>query len=112
MFRQFTIVVIPDTVHKCANIVHRDIKPANILIDKDDNVKLTDFGISEIINETGLSNHKFGTANFQPPEVFDGGQVWARGLDIWAMGVTLFIILEGRHPLKESFKPFDLKLLE
>lgn len=99
-------------MHNCANIVHRDIKPANILIDKDDNVKLTDFGISEIISDSGFINHKLGTTKFQPPEVFEGGQVWARGLDIWAMGVTLFIFLEGRHPFKESFVPCDLKILE
>jgi serine/threonine protein kinase len=42
-------------VHECAGVIHRDIKPENLLIDENDRIKITDFGVSYIV-ETGADD--------------------------------------------------------
>ena len=66
----FAIFIV---VHNFANVIHRDIKPDNILIDENDNVKIADFGISELL-ETKNNEHKHitnasGTKVFLAPEL-------------------------------------------
>ena len=58
-------------VHTVANIIHHDIKPENILIDSEDNVKISDFGISISLKEGEsdlLTNYEWGTKAYLPPE--------------------------------------------
>jgi [calcium/calmodulin-dependent protein kinase] kinase len=87
------------------NIVHRDIKPENLMIDKKDNVYIIDFGISEILNETTMTSKKSGTLLFAPPELFsDENEINGFAIDIWSLGVTLFIMLYGYFPFNgDSF---------
>lgn len=81
--------------------MHRDIKPPNILIDEMDEVKLADFGVSEIIDKSGMVSKKAGTMAYFPPEVYRHDKVSGREVDIWSMGVTLFKMLQGDLPYKD-----------
>lgn len=82
------------------NIIHRDIKPENILLDKNDNVYLVDFGISEILCEKEMiTKLRTGTLLYLAPELFSDAEILIGPvIDIWALGVTLFVMLYGYLP--------------
>jgi serine/threonine protein kinase len=91
-------------------IVHRDIKPANILIDHDRVVKLADFGVARTIvtstfsreATTGSSNQQMaGTMLFMSPQVLKG-EPPSPSDDIYAMGVTLYLLLTGYVPFYDK----------
>lgn len=72
-----------------APIIHRDIKPSNILIDKEGQLKLIDFGISRNFeNSDNPDTHKFGTVGYAPPEQFGYKQTDVRS-DIYSLGKVL-----------------------
>jgi hypothetical protein len=82
-------------------VVHRDIKPANILIERDGEVFLSDFGIAKLDSaEAGLTrtNMFVGTYNYAAPEQFEADVKIDRRTDIYALGCTLFEMLTGRPP--------------
>lgn len=79
-------------------VIHRDIKPANILIDKNNNIKITDFGVSNyIFYETRRT--QTGTPLFWAPEIINGGKQGVQ-VDIWSLGVLFFDILIGKKPFQ------------
>lgn len=84
-------------------IVHRDIKPENILLVDDNQCKITDFGVSEMVLEPGDDRVKrsVGTPAFMSPELcrMDSKQS-SHGCpdDVWALGVTLYTIVIGHLP--------------
>ncbi len=84
-----------------AGIIHRDIKPDNILIRKDGQVKITDFGISRILEEVSrtMTGSVFGSPLFMAPEQVEGRNP-SGAIDIFALGGVLFRILSGRHPFE------------
>ena len=82
-------------------IIHRDIKPENILLDKNGNVKLADFGVSAIISESSETTKVWGcvgTPIYIAPESI--GEICVNGTsaDIWAFGVTVYQLAHGYHP--------------
>jgi hypothetical protein len=86
------------------NIIHCDIKPDNILLGDNDNVYLIDFGSCQINKHKKYLNNKInGTLLFFAPELFlSGPQMNTKMTDIWALGVTLFIMLYGYFPFFEK----------
>ncbi|KAJ9465851.1 CBL-interacting serine/threonine-protein kinase 15 [Diplonema papillatum] len=92
-------------------IIHRDIKPANILLDKRDNVKLADFGVSAQQDSAAESFRVcgfVGTPSFMSPEIFSSsGAVEGEATDVWAFAVTLYIMAFGDMP----FTGFNLSEL-
>ncbi len=80
-------------------IIHRDLKPANLLIDEQDHVKLTDFGIAKLYGGTSVTadGGVLGTADYMSPEQADGKKISAR-CDLYSLGSVLYALLAGRPP--------------
>jgi len=84
------------------NIIHRDVKPGNIFLTNDLQVKLGDFGIASIIGSEVKGNDTqtdswAGTPSYISPEQLTGTPVDGRA-DIYAVGVTLYLLLAGKLP--------------
>lgn len=72
------------------NIAHRDIKPENIFMDKDFNLKLGDFGLSQQLKKDALCSTICGTLFYTAPEIFSKDKYDPKKADIWSVGVLLF----------------------
>lgn len=77
-------------------ILHRDIKPGNIMVNQDDQVKVTDFGLARPITGEAEEN-PYGTPEYAAPEILGKGAVDQRA-DIFAAGIVLYEMLTGRVP--------------
>ena len=90
--------------------MHRDLKPDNILIDKNENVKIADFGVSSLMENTeAVFQNEIGTKYFQAPEIFTNKPFRGRIADIWAFGVTFYYLASAVYPFKGK-NVDDLKL--
>ncbi len=80
-------------------IVHRDVKPANVIVAPDGRVKIVDFGIAKLADQSRLTRDgtAVGTAGYMAPEQIRGEEVDPR-TDIWALGVVLYEMVTGRTP--------------
>ena len=82
--------------------LHRDIKPDNILVNKQGYVKLTDFGISIQLDETGqLAKSFVGTLTYMSPERMEGEKYSAKG-DVWSLGLVIVEMMTGSFPYPET----------
>ena len=81
------------------NIIHCDIKPQNILIDKNMNPKIADFGIAKMVtNQTMVySKSVMGSVHYISPEQACGGKITASS-DVYSLGIVLFEMLTGQVP--------------
>jgi serine/threonine protein kinase/tetratricopeptide (TPR) repeat protein len=82
-------------------VVHRDLKPQNIMIDRDGNARIMDFGIARSVKAKGITgaNMMIGTPEYMSPEQVDGKEADARS-DIYSLGIVLFEMLTGRLPFE------------
>lgn len=81
------------------NIIHRDLKPQNILIDHDENVKITDFGIAVALSENSITqtNSLLGSVHYISPEQARGGMATKQS-DVYSLGILLYELLSGEVP--------------
>ena len=81
------------------DVIHRDIKPSNILVTKNNNVKIADFGIARVLDDQRLTKTGFliGTPIYMSPEQLRSHNVDLRS-DLYSMGVSLYEALAGIPP--------------
>lgn len=81
-------------------IIHRDLKPENILIDQYGRIKISDFGLSKLIENkmNGLTKTPCGSPCYASPECISGHPYDGKKSDIWSCGVILYAITTGLLP--------------
>jgi len=89
-------------------VVHRDLKPQNIMIDRDGNARIMDFGIARSLKARGITDAGviIGTPEYMSPEQVDGRETDQRS-DIYSLGVILYEMVTGRLPF-EGETPFSV----
>jgi serine/threonine protein kinase len=80
------------------NIVHRDLKAENLLLDSNNNIKIADFGFSNYYTAGGLLSTWCGSPPYAAPEVFEGKKYTGPEIDIWSLGVVLYVLVCGALP--------------
>ena len=78
------------------------MKPENILLDVDNNVKLADFGLSNIMKDGIFLYSSCGSPNYAAPELISGKYYNGAAIDIWSCGVILYTLLTGSLPFNEK----------
>ncbi|CAH8586027.1 unnamed protein product [Schistosoma bovis] len=95
-------------------ITHRDLKPENILLTSKANrclIKVTDFGVSKLVDEGTMLRTFCGTPDYLAPEVLKtaGCGTYTCVIDVWSLGVILYICLVGYPPFTKQRQDFDLE---
>jgi hypothetical protein len=97
-------------------VIHRDIKPANILLSRDGDVKLADFGIAsnpdagdDTLTADGAT---LGTPAYMAPEQFENSRTVDARADVYSLGVMLYEMLTGQKPFPGGFSPEVIQAIQ
>ncbi len=97
-------------------IIHRDIKPENLLLDREGNVKIADFGLAKVVSEEIVgspirtrSGQLMGSANYMAPEQFDQRIEVDHRIDLYALGVVIYEMLTGVRPAIDYQPPSEIR---
>lgn len=83
------------------SVVHRDIKLENVLLDKDFNVKLADFGLSNLMEDGKFLKTSCGSPDYAAPEVISNTNYCGPPVDVWGCGVLLYALVSAALPFDE-----------
>lgn len=102
-----------DYIHK-HHAVHRDLKPENLLLDRNGNLKVTDFGLSTTsLTSSEIFKTRCGTPNYVAPEIFSPDGYHGPPVDIWSAGLILYVMLTAMLPFdSDSVESVVEKVLE
>ncbi|XP_059048501.1 ovarian-specific serine/threonine-protein kinase Lok-like [Achroia grisella] len=111
LFRQMVLAV--KYLHS-QGITHRDLKPENVLLESKDErtlVKITDFGMSKFVGEDSFMKTMCGTPLYLAPEVLmaNGQRCYGPQVDVWSLGVILFVCVTGYLPFSTEHRFTTLK---
>ena len=85
--------------------MHRDLKPENLLLDADNNIKIADFGLSNVMRDGEFLRTSCGSPNYAAPEVISGHLYAGPEVDVWSCGVILYALLCGSLPFDDESIP-------
>ncbi|XP_045693939.1 serine/threonine-protein kinase SIK3 isoform X4 [Phyllostomus hastatus] len=100
--RKFKQIVAAVFFCHCRNIVHRDLKAENLLLDANLNIKIADFGFSNHFTPGQLLKTWCGSPPYAAPELFEGKEYDGPKVDIWSLGVVLYVLVCGALPFDGS----------
>ena len=93
-----------DYLHKL-KVAHRDLKPENLLLDHEHkNIKLVDFGLSNIYHSNELLSTSCGSPSYAAPEMLNSKEYDGSKVDIWSSGIILFAMICGYLPFEDKDK--------
>lgn len=97
IFRQ--VVCAIEYLHKERGLLHRDIKDENVIINEHFHVKLIDFGsVAPIPSDNWLYSTFYGTVEYCSPEVLNGNCYNGRELEMWTLGILLYVMIFNENP--------------
>ena len=82
-------------------IIHRDIKPENILINKNSNFVITDFGFGKVVPYGEKTDEGFGTPCYASPEIISR-KSYDKATDLWSIGVLAYYLIYGQLPFDDE----------
>lgn len=87
------------------SIVHRDLKIENILISKTGDIKIIDFGLSNLFSPRNHLKTFCGSLYFAAPELLQARQYTGPEVDIWSFGIVLYVLVCGKVPFDDQSMP-------
>lgn len=101
--RKFFVQIVDAVNFMHSNaIVHRDLKIENILIDKGGNIKIIDFGLSNFYDSKQFLGTFCGSLQFAAPELLRGRVYTGPEVDMWSLGVVLYVMVVGTLPFDDK----------
>ncbi|EKX39453.1 hypothetical protein GUITHDRAFT_54214, partial [Guillardia theta CCMP2712] len=88
-------------LHDQHRLIHRDLKPANVVMGTEGVVKLSDFGVSRVLDQDAKGVTWVGTVGYMSPERLQGNQ-YSMKADIWSVGIIAIECALGHHPYMRS----------
>ena len=87
------------------SIVHRDLKIENILISKTGDIKIIDFGLSNLFSPRSILKTFCGSLYFAAPELLNAKQYTGPEVDVWSFGIVLYVLVCGKVPFDDQSMP-------